>query len=125
MTTTWGDEDDSVDSNGTFDPLDNAYDVDVDSEVDELLEDVDWIAGNSIGVHEGDIFGTDGDSALNVARANSRISTENHGVVHIGQDSCPHSRYLTSTGLYHSTGYVGKQTYVLPLHVLPVVPVCF
>lgn len=25
-------------------------------------------------------------------------------------------------GLYHSTGYVDKETYVLPLHVMPIVP---
>jgi hypothetical protein len=45
-------------------------------------------------------------------------------IVHLGENSCPLSDYLSSTSQkgYHSTGYVGESAYVVPLHFLSVVP---
>ncbi len=86
-------------------------------EVDELLDNDDNITGNIAELDEEDLFDNNENKAISVGRAKCRTSTQNYGVVHIGQSSCPHSDYLTSTGLYHSIGYLGEQTYVLPLHI--------
>ncbi len=91
-------------------------------EVDELLDEDDNTTGNIAELDEEDLVDNNENKAISVAIAKCRTSMHYYDVVHIGQSSCPHSNYLTSTGMYHSIGYLGEQTYVLRLHILPVVP---